>query len=94
MESTNKPEEMGPIPPPNMLNGTKVDDPEQSALKQSIKKKGTNSYYYAHNYEGQNFNNENAKQFYGDGLIYGGEPTLLSKNESMKKEEAAPTKVV
>ncbi len=50
-------------------------------MKASIKKKGSNSYYYAHNYEGQNFKDSNAKQFYGDGLIYGGEPQLIAKND-------------
>ena len=39
----------------------KVSDKDQSELKNSIKKKGANSYYYAHNYDGQNFNNANAK---------------------------------
>ena len=60
MESTNQ-MDFGPIPPPEVVNGTKVNDVEQSALKASIKKKGANSYYYAHNYDGQNFNNDNAK---------------------------------
>ena len=64
---------MGPVPPPEVVAG-KVEDKDASELKQSIKKKGANSYYYAHDYSGQNFNDENAKQFYGDGLIYGGEP--------------------
>ena len=41
----------------------------KSELEASIQKRGDNSYYYAHNYEGQEFNNENAKKFYGDGLI-------------------------
>ena len=77
---------VGPVPPPEMVNGLKVADKDQSALKDSIKKKGGNSYYYAHNYDGQNFNNENAKTFYGDGLIYGGEPTLIEKRDSAKVE--------
>ena len=50
-------------------------------MKASIKKKGQHSYYYAHNYEGQNFNDTNAKQFYGDGLIYGGEPQLVATRD-------------
>ena len=87
------PADMGPIPPPDMVNGTKVDDVEKSALKQSIKKLGTNSYYYAHNYEGQNFNDENAKQFYGNGLIYGGEPTLVKTIEKTEKVVEAPKKI-
>ena len=57
-----------------MVNGTKVDDKDLSELKASVKKKGGNSYYYAHNYEGQNFNDANAKKIYGDGIIHGGEP--------------------
>ena len=77
----------GPIPPPEAVTGLKTDNKDESELKQSIKKKGQNSYYYAHNYDGQNFNNENAKQFYGDGLIYGGEPTLISKKEKTEGEE-------
>ena len=71
----------GPALPPGLANGLKVDDKEKSALKDSIKKKGGNSYYYAHNYEGQNFSNEQAKTFYGDGLIYGGEPKLIGESE-------------
>ena len=67
--------------PPDFANGMKTENKDESALKESIKKKGSNSYYYAHNYEGQNFNSENAKKFYGDGLIYGGEPTLIEKRE-------------
>ena len=61
----NEPEEIpdfGPEMPPmdeegNMITekkiiAGKVDDKSQSELKASIKKKGANSYYYAHNYEG------------------------------------------
>ena len=48
MESAN----IGPVPPPETSTGLKVDDKDQSELKASIKKKGGNSYYYAHNYEG------------------------------------------
>ena len=87
MEST--PTEIGPMPP---SIGGKVDNPDESELRASIKKKGANSYYYAHNYEGQNFNNENAKKFYGDGLIYGGEPTLVSTGESSARK--APEKQI
>mmetsp|Transcript_1779 Transcript_1779/g.2317 ORF Transcript_1779/g.2317 Transcript_1779/m.2317 type:complete len:144 (-) Transcript_1779:199-630(-) len=84
MESTN---EFGPVAPDAV--GAKTEDPSKSALKESIKKKGQNSYYYAHNYEGQNFNDQNAKTFYGDGLIYGGEPTLIEKREGEQKSTAA-----
>ena len=38
----------------------KTDDKTKSELKASIKKLGQNSYYYAHNYDGQNFNDEKA----------------------------------
>ena len=44
--------EHGPLPPPDDVTGAKVDDKDKSALKESIKKKGGNSYYYAHNYAG------------------------------------------
>ena len=64
-----------------MVNGHKVADKELSELKTSIKKKGGNSYYYAHNYDGQNFNDEKAKKIYGDGIIHGGEPVLIEKRE-------------
>ena len=41
MESSNQPAaDFGPMPPPNMVNGTKVENVEESALKGSIKKKG------------------------------------------------------
>ena len=43
---------MAPQLPPEMVNGFKVENKEDSELKSSIKKKGGNSYYYAHNYEG------------------------------------------
>ena len=33
----------------------------------------------------QNFNNDNAKKFYGDGLIYGGEPVLVSTDKAEVK---------
>jgi len=46
-------------------------------LKNSIKAKGQNSYYYAHNYEGQNFNDEKAKKIYNEGVIHGGDPVLV-----------------
>ena len=61
--------DIGPLPPPDMVNGLKVDDKAESELKASIAKRGQSSYYYAHNYDGQNFNCDKAKQFYGDGLI-------------------------
>ena len=64
-----------------------VADKEQSELKNSISKKGGNSYYYAHNYSGQNFNDEQAKKVYGDGIIHGGEPVLLAKNEAKVAEK-------
>ena len=93
MEATPVPADFGPMPPPPTVNGLKTDSVEQSELKNSIKKKGQNSYYYAHNYGNQNFNDENAKKFYGDGLIYGGEPTLISSNQIQKPEAEEPAKV-
>ena len=47
-----EPADFGPVPPPSAVTGLKVDNKEESELKASIKKKGANSYYYAHNYEG------------------------------------------
>ena len=82
--------EFGPVPP-SEVQGKKVDEVDKSALKESIKKKGQNSYYYAHNYDGQNFDNENAKKFYGDGLIYGGEPTLVEKRDETAKPKESTT---
>ena len=92
-------QDFGPEMPPmdengNMIkeskiNGMKVDDKSQSELKASIKKKGANSYYYAHNYDNSDFDNEKAKKFYGDGLIYGGEPQLIEKRET-KEESKKP----
>jgi hypothetical protein len=72
-----------------------VENKEQSELKSSISKKGGNSYYYAHNYDGQNFNNEQAKKVYGDGIIHGGDPVLVEKREDAKvsKEEEEAKKV-
>ena len=67
-----------------------MENKDESELKNSIKKKGQNSYYYAHNYDGQNFNSENAKKFYGDGLIYGGEPQKIETKEQRVSEPAAP----
>ena len=37
---------------PKTVIAGKVDDKDKSELKSSIKKKGQNSYYYAHNYDG------------------------------------------
>ena len=76
------------MPPSDTAEGQKslfVDNKEQSELKNSISRKGGNSYYYAHNYSGQNFNDELAKKVYGDGIIHGGEPVLVATNESKKE---------
>ena len=61
-----------------------VESKDKSELASSISKKGGNSYYYAHNYSGQNFNDETAKKVYGDGIIHGGDPILVSKSEDTK----------
>ena len=68
----------------NDPTGLKVDDKKDSELKSSIAKRGGNSYYYAHD---SKWNEGDAKKFYGDGLIYGGAPTLLEKKESTVKED-------
>ena len=55
MESTSPEQpvnDFGPVPPPNMVNGLKTQNKEESELKNNISKKGANSYYYAHNYDG------------------------------------------
>ena len=62
----------GPELPPEVVAG-KVDDKTKSELKASLKKKGDMSYYYAHDYGKKGFDPD-AKKFYGDGLVYGGEP--------------------
>ena len=59
MESTSQ--EIGPVPP---QDGAFVEDKDESELKASIAKRGQNSYYYAHNYAGQNFNDANAKKLH------------------------------
>ena len=66
-------EMMGPELPPEIVTGLKVDDKTKSELKASLKKKGDMSYYYAHDYGKKGFDPD-AKKFYGDGLVYGGEP--------------------
>ena len=43
---------IGPTPPPELVNGQKVEDKSESELKASIAKRGQSSYYYAHNYDG------------------------------------------
>lgn len=97
MEST--PTEAGPELPPEFDNINQesqdaekvagfVANKEQSELKSSISKKGGNSYYYAHNYEGQNFDDEQAKKVYGDGIIHGGAPILVAKRDEAKEAKA------
>ena len=92
MEGSTKAEEIGPTPPTE--EQIAENEKEVGELKASIAKRGANSYYYAHNYSGQNFNDENAKKFYGDGLIYGGEPTLVAKNDAASSQSKASQKVV
>ena len=79
-------EVMGPELPPEIVTGLKVDDKTKSELKASLKKKGEMSYYYAHDYGAKGFDPE-AKKFYGDGLIYGGEPTLISSKSQIEIEK-------
>ena len=93
MESTPQ-QEAGPEVPPefDQKENARPDEPteafvkdkEQSELASSISKKGGNSYYYAHNYAGQNFDDEQAKKVYGDGIIHGGDPVLVSRSEDTK----------
>ena len=54
--------------------GSKVQDKNDSELRNNIKKKGSNAYYYAHD---SKWNEGDAKKFYGDGLIYGGAPEMI-----------------
>ena len=82
-EEVQQQEEMGPELPPEIVTGLKVDDKSKSELKASIKKRGDMSYYYAHDYGKKGFDPD-AKKFYGEGLIYGGEPTLISSKSSVE----------
>jgi len=56
-----------------------------SALRQNIAEKGANAYYFAH---GRDFVvPENAKVVTGPGLITGGAPTLISREENAPSSE-------
>ena len=83
-------ESMGPELPPEVVTGQKVDDKTKSELKASLKKRGDMSYYYAHDYGKKGFDPD-AKKFYGDGLIYGGEPTLISSKSQIEIDQAQKT---
>ena len=53
----------------------------ENALIENIKKKGENSYYYAH--APRNIENlEEAKVFEGEGLVTGGPPKLIKRHDS------------
>lgn len=77
-DQQDKPQVAAPETPQKIF----VEDKNESELKHSISRKGGNSYYYAHNYAGQNFNDDTAKKVYGDGIIHGGDPVLVATNES------------
>lgn len=68
-----------------MLNGRSVDN----ALLESISKKGSSSYYYAH--APKDFTTEGAQHFKGDGKIYGGDPVLI---KTRSPEEVAAAKAL
>lgn len=77
------------------------EEEKQSALMASIKKFGTNAvcllltsrhlntpnlqYYYAH--APKNYNIDGAEVFKADGLIYGGEPTLLGQRQAQAVDQ-------
>ena len=98
MESSNQdqlPNDIGPELPPEFgqteVQGKFTDDKEKSFLKDSIKKKGTNSYYYAHDYSGQNFDDKTAAKVYGDGIIHGGDPVLVQTKSKKEEEKSQDT---
>jgi CS domain len=54
----------------------------ENALIENIKKKGENSYYYAH--QPRNTDSiENAKVLEGEGIVTGGPPKLLKREDSI-----------
>ncbi|KAJ1609234.1 hypothetical protein OIY81_2427 [Cryptosporidium canis] len=55
-------------------------DKELSALRSNIKEKGEFSYYYAHKNSSHDL--KDAKIFQGPGIVTGGQPTLLHKDDS------------
>lgn len=65
------------------------NDKELSALRSNIKEKGEFSYYYAHK-KNNSHDLGDAKIFQGPGIVTGGEPILLHKDEDSK--ELAPTR--
>ena len=56
-----------------------------SALQASIGKKGQYSYYYAHKKKPEE--EKEGKVFMGSGIVTGGDPVLLKKQESLKEPE-------
>lgn len=59
------------------------NDKELSALRSNIKEKGEFSYYYAHKNNSHDLGD--AKVFQGPGIVTGGEPVLLHKDEDSKE---------
>ncbi|KAF7456880.1 CS domain protein [Cryptosporidium felis] len=59
------------------------DDSELSALRSNIREKGEFSYYYAHKNNSQDLGD--AKIFQGPGIVTGGQPVLLHKDEDPKE---------
>ena len=58
---------------------------QSSALQASIGKKGQYSYYYAHKKKPED--EKEGQVFVGNGIVTGGDPVLLKKQESLKEPE-------
>ena len=62
------------------LDNSKMEESD-NALLENIKKRGENSYYYAHAPRPQE-NLEEAKVLEGDGIVTGGPPKLIMRHDS------------
>ncbi|CAD98320.1 hypothetical protein [Cryptosporidium parvum Iowa II] len=66
-------------------------DKELSALRSNIKEKGEFSYYYAHKNNSQDL--KDAKIFEGPGIVTGGQPILLHKDDEKEPVSDKPRSV-
>ncbi|OII73420.1 uncharacterized protein cubi_02632 [Cryptosporidium ubiquitum] len=67
------------------------NDKEISALRNNIKEKGEFSYYYAHKNNSHDL--KDAKIFEGPGIVTGGEPILLHKDDKKENTSEKPRNV-